>query len=43
MLALSVSKSGALTPDDARERGVPVMLAQGGIHAGEIWRSKAPK
>ena len=36
MLALAVSKSGALTPDDARERGVPVMLAQGGIHAGEI-------
>src|SRR5690242_15292779 len=33
MLALAVSKSGALTPDDARERGVPVMLAQGGIHA----------
>jgi hypothetical protein len=36
MLALAVSKSGALTPDDAREKGVPVMLAQGGIHAGEI-------
>ncbi|MEJ1960181.1 MAG: M14 family zinc carboxypeptidase [Gammaproteobacteria bacterium] len=36
MLGLAVSKSGALTPDDARERGVPVMLAQGGIHAGEI-------
>lgn len=36
MLALAVSKSGALTPDDARERGLPVMLAQGGIHAGEI-------
>jgi len=36
MLALAVSKSGALTPDDARERGVPVMVAQGGIHAGEI-------
>ena len=36
MLALAVSKSGALTPDDARERGIPVMLAQGGIHAGEI-------
>jgi hypothetical protein len=36
MLALVVSRSGALTPDDARERGIPVMLAQGGIHAGEI-------
>jgi hypothetical protein len=36
MLALAISKSGALTPDDGRERGVPVMLAQGGIHAGEI-------
>src|SRR5690242_4397908 len=28
LLALAVSKSGALTPDDARERGVPVMVAQ---------------
>ncbi len=36
MLALAVSRSGALTPDEARERGIPVMLAQGGIHAGEI-------
>ena len=36
MLALVVSRSGALTPDDARERSIPVMLAQGGIHAGEI-------
>jgi hypothetical protein len=36
MLALAVSRSGALTPDDARERGIPAMLAQGGIHAGEI-------
>jgi hypothetical protein len=36
MLALVVSRSGALTPDDARERGTPVMLIQGGIHAGEI-------
>jgi hypothetical protein len=36
MLALTISRSGALTPDDARERGIPVMLAQGGIHAGEI-------
>jgi hypothetical protein len=36
MLALAISKSGALTAADARERGIPVMLAQGGIHAGEI-------
>ena len=36
MLGIAISKSGALTPDEARERGVPVMLAQGGIHAGEI-------
>src|SRR5687767_12233309 len=34
MLALAISTSGALTPDDARERGIPVMVAQGGIHAG---------
>jgi hypothetical protein len=36
MLGLAVSRTGALTPEDARERGIPVMLAQGGIHAGEI-------
>src|SRR4051812_31518060 len=36
MLSLAVSRTGALTPDDARERGIPVMLVQGGIHAGEI-------
>jgi len=36
MLALVVSRSVALTPEDAREHGIPVMLAQGGIHAGEI-------
>lgn len=36
MLALVVSRSGVLTPDKARERGLPVMLMQGGIHAGEI-------
>jgi len=35
LFALAVSRSGALTPAEARERGVPVMLAQGGIHAGE--------
>jgi hypothetical protein len=36
MLAIVASRSGALTPEDARERGIPVMLWQGGIHAGEI-------
>ena len=36
MLALTISRSGALTAEDARERGMPVMLMQGGIHAGEI-------
>lgn len=36
MKALAVSRSGALTPDAARAKGVPVVLIQGGIHAGEI-------
>ena len=36
MKALAVSTSGALTPDAARAQGLPVVLAQGGIHAGEI-------
>ncbi|MFM9434434.1 hypothetical protein ACFDR9_001489 [Janthinobacterium sp. CG_23.3] len=36
MLALAVSRSGALTPAAARRRGLPVLLVQGGIHAGEI-------
>jgi hypothetical protein len=36
MLALVVSRSGALTADAARKRGIPVLLIQGGIHAGEI-------
>ena len=36
MLGLIASRSGALTPDVARQRGLPVVLAQGGIHAGEI-------
>jgi hypothetical protein len=33
---LVASTSGALTPAAARERGLPVVLTQGGIHAGEI-------
>lgn len=36
MLALVVSRTGALTAEQARERNIPVMLVQGGIHAGEI-------
>lgn len=34
--ALAVSSSGALTPSQARDMGVPVVLAIGGTHAGEI-------
>lgn len=36
LLALAASDAGVLTPEAARERNVPVMLVQGGIHAGEI-------
>jgi hypothetical protein len=36
LLALVASRTGALTPEDARKQGIPVMLIQGGIHAGEI-------
>ena len=36
MKALAVSTTGVLTPESARAKGIPVMLAQGGIHAGEI-------
>ena len=36
MLALAVSRTGALTAEQAKKKGVPVMLIQGGIHAGEI-------
>lgn len=36
MKALVVTRSGARTPEEARRRGVPVVLMQGGIHAGEI-------
>jgi hypothetical protein len=34
--ALAVSRSGALTPTQARRLGLPVVLAIGGTHAGEI-------
>ena len=36
MKALVASRSGALDAATARERGLPVLLVQGGIHAGEI-------
>jgi len=36
MQALAVSTSGALTPEAANAAALPVMLVQGGIHAGEI-------
>ena len=36
MKAMAVSTSGALDPQAARAQGLPVLLAQGGIHAGEI-------
>jgi len=36
MKVLIASKSGAFTPATARAKGLPVMLVQGGIHAGEI-------
>lgn len=36
MQALVASRTGALDPGAARVAGVPVVLVQGGIHAGEI-------
>jgi hypothetical protein len=36
MKALAVSTSGHLDPQAARAANLPVLLAQGGIHAGEI-------
>lgn len=36
MLALAVSDTGVLTPGEAKRRSHPVVLMQGGIHAGEI-------
>jgi hypothetical protein len=36
MLSLVVSRSGALDPKAASKQGIPVLLFQGGIHAGEI-------
>ncbi|KLJ02026.1 M14 family metallopeptidase [Luteimonas sp. FCS-9] len=36
MQVLVVSRSGTLDPAQARAQGIPVVLVQGGIHAGEI-------
>lgn len=36
MLALVASRSGALSPEVAQAKKLPVVLVQGGIHAGEI-------
>lgn len=36
MKALIATRTGAKTPAQAQTRGVPVVLVQGGIHAGEI-------
>lgn len=36
MHALIVSRAGAFSPEAARTRNLPVLLVQGGIHAGEI-------
>ena len=36
MMALVISRTGCLTEDEARKRNLPVLLVQGGIHAGEI-------
>ena len=35
MLALIVSRSGAMTPTQLRERAIPTLMIQGGIHPGE--------
>ena len=36
MKVLVATGSGAFTPEAAKARGLPVLLVQGGIHAGEI-------
>ena len=36
MMALIATRTGAFTGDEAKKRGIPVLLVQGGIHAGEI-------
>lgn len=36
LVALTISEDGVLTPEQARAQGRPVLLVEGGIHAGEI-------
>src|SRR5262245_65504710 len=36
MMALVVSRTGCLSAAEAQKRNLPVLLIQGGIHAGEI-------
>ncbi len=36
LLALLATRTGAMTPAQAKARAIPVTLIQGGIHAGEI-------
>lgn len=36
LVALTISEDGVLTPEQARAAGRPVLLVEGGIHAGEI-------
>jgi hypothetical protein len=36
MKALVATRTGAMSPEEAKAKGVPVLLIQGGIHAGEI-------
>jgi hypothetical protein len=36
MKLLVATRSGAFTPEAAKAKGLPVLLVQGGIHAGEI-------
>lgn len=36
MMALIATRTGAFTPAEAGKRNIPVLLVQGGIHAGEI-------
>lgn len=36
LVALAASDDGVLTPEEARAKGRPVVLFQGGIHAGEV-------
>ncbi len=36
MMVLVATRTGVFTPKEAKARGLPVLLVQGGIHAGEI-------